>query len=76
MKHKPTLALPVLITLALISITMLAGCSTTVALKNPTIAVTLPDKYNTPDGMVLGPDNYIYVNIPNFNDDSHPFRHE
>jgi len=72
MKHKPSLVLQVLITLAPISITMLAGCSTTAALKNPTIAVTLSDKYNTPDGMVLAADNYIYVNIPNFNDDSHP----
>ena len=38
----------------------------------PKIAVQLPEKYNTPDGMVLGRDNYIYVSIPNFNNDSYP----
>jgi sugar lactone lactonase YvrE len=34
--------------------------------------VELPEKYNTPDGMVLAPDGFIYLNIPNFNDDRYP----
>ena len=38
----------------------------------PTIAIDLGEKYNTPDGMVLDADNTILLNIPNFNDDSHP----
>lgn len=48
---------------------MFSGCATSTG---PTIAVKLPDKYNTPDGMVLAPDGYIYVNIPNFNDANYP----
>ena len=42
------------------------------ALKTPSIAVELPEKYNTPDGMVLGKDGFIYLNCPNFNDNSNP----
>jgi len=40
--------------------------------KKPRIAIELPQKYNTPDGMVLDADNTILLNIPNFNDDSYP----
>ena len=47
---------------------MLGGCATS---GGPKIAVELPQKYNTPDGMVLGADGYIYLNIPNYNDDSY-----
>jgi len=46
-----------------------AGCTT---LKQPSIGVLLPEKYNTPDGMVLDADNNILLCSPNFNDDSHP----
>ena len=38
----------------------------------PKIAVLLPEKYNTPDGMVLAPDGNIYLNIPNFSDSNYP----
>jgi len=47
----------------------ISGCG---APQGPTIGVELPEKYNTPDGMVLAPDGFIYLNIPNFNDDSYP----
>ncbi len=47
----------------------ICGCGTP---QGPTIGVELPEQYNTPDGMVLAPDGFIYLNIPNFNDDSHP----
>lgn len=48
--------------------TMMSGCATS---GGPEIGVLLPEKYNTPDGMVLGEDGYIYLNIPNYNDDSY-----
>ena len=48
---------------------LLTGCST---LKQPGIGVLLPERCNTPDGMVLAPDNNIFLCCPNFNNDSHP----
>ena len=39
------------------------GCS---ASKAPKVAVSLPEKYNTPDGMVLGEDGNIYLSCPNY----------
>ena len=48
---------------------LMNGCATS---SGPKIGVELPEKYNTPDGMVLAPDGSIYLNIPNFNDDSYP----
>ncbi|MHC4171199.1 MAG: hypothetical protein ACYSWQ_30035 [Planctomycetota bacterium] len=53
----------------LLAALLINGCATS---DGPKIGVQLPDKYNTPDGMVLAPDGSIYVNIPNFNDDSYP----
>jgi sugar lactone lactonase YvrE len=50
----------------------ITGCSPKTPAHKPTIAVDLGEKYNTPDGMVLDADNTILLNIPNFNDDSHP----
>jgi len=44
------------------------GCGSAV---KPRIAVLLPDMCNTPDGMVLGPDGFIYLSCPNFNDPSY-----
>jgi len=41
-------------------------------LLKPSIAVTLPDKYNTPDGMDVAADGSIILSCPNFNDDTHP----
>lgn len=53
-----------------------AGCleseEGTPKLKKPAIAVNLPEKYNTPDGMVLDRDNNILLNIPNLNNDKFP----
>ena len=49
---------------------MLSGCSA--GLKSPSIAVNLPEKYNTPDGMVLGPDGNIYLNCLNYNNNVYP----
>jgi len=45
------------------------GCSSSTA---PKVAVFLPEKYNTPDGMVLGPYGDIYLNCPNYNDPNYP----
>ncbi len=45
------------------------GCS---ASKAPKVAVSLPEKYNTPDGMVLGADGNIYLSCPNYNDPNYP----
>ncbi len=47
---------------------VMGGC---VSSDGPKIGVLLPEKYNTPDGMVLGSDGNIYLNIPNYNDDSY-----
>jgi len=47
---------------------MVSGCATS---SGPKIGVLLPEKYNTPDGMVLGADGCIYLNIPNYNNDAH-----
>jgi sugar lactone lactonase YvrE len=54
---------------AVVSLLLLAGCA---ALKTPTIAVDLPEQYNTPDGMVLAPNGDIILSMPNFNDDTKP----
>ncbi len=49
---------------------MLAGCQANLA--KPTIAVNLPEKYNTPDGMTLDAQNNIILSVPNVNDPNHP----
>ena len=58
-----------------------AGCAETPseptsaapALKQPKIAIELPEEYNTPDGMVLDTKTGdILLSCPNFNDDTHP----
>lgn len=78
MKRRANLTLLTLAVFAMIAAIMLTGCCcgtdmcNKAGLMKPTIAVKLSEKYNTPDGMVLGPDNYIYLNIPNFNDHNHP----
>lgn len=55
---------------------VLAGCAETPAepdLKQPKIAVELPEQYNTPDGMVFDPKTGdIILSCPNYNDTSHP----
>ncbi|MCF7955215.1 MAG: hypothetical protein K9M75_05390 [Phycisphaerae bacterium] len=67
MKQK-TNAVLVLIVMAVLTL-ISGGCNT---LKTPTIAVNLPEKYNTPDGMVLDADNNILLCVPNFNNDKFP----
>ena len=42
------------------------------ALKKPKIAVNLPEKYNTPDGMVVDAKGNIILSCPNFSDDKFP----
>ena len=59
-------------TLALTILLILFGCSSASDLKTPTIAVNLPEKYNTPDGMVLDAENNILLCCPNYNDDRYP----
>jgi sugar lactone lactonase YvrE len=50
----------------------LGGCDRA-ALKRPTIAINLPDQYNTPDGMVVDPaTGDIILSCPNSNDDKYP----
>lgn len=53
----------------MLAVLLINGCATS---GGPKIGVQLPEKYNTPDGMVLASDGAIYLNIPNFNDDSYP----
>lgn len=48
---------------------MIGGCAGSAG---PKIGVLLPEKYNTPDGMVLAPNGDIYLNIPNFSDSNYP----
>ncbi|MHC4636948.1 MAG: SMP-30/gluconolactonase/LRE family protein [Planctomycetota bacterium] len=72
MKQKGILVLSLWIVIAIVSVVMLTGCGANTALKNPTIAVTLPEKYNTPDGMALDKNNNILLCVPNFNNDSYP----
>ena len=55
---------------ALLTATLLVGgCQ----IGNPTLAVNLPAKYNTPDGMTVCPKtNHIILSVPNINDPNHP----
>jgi sugar lactone lactonase YvrE len=57
--------------------TMLAGgCDAYYAMPakigNPKIALNLPEKYNTPDGMTVDAGNNIILSVPNINDPNHP----
>ncbi|MCP4374920.1 MAG: hypothetical protein GY794_01870 [bacterium] len=55
---------------ALTATMLLAGCATTIG--NPKIAVNLPAKRNSPDGMVLGKDGNMYLSTFNFGDKTVP----
>jgi sugar lactone lactonase YvrE len=70
-------AIPLVAALAL----TFAGCAcpfgkekSDAGLLKPSIAVHLPEKYNTPDGMCLDAGGDIILSCPNFNDPSHPAR--
>lgn len=39
---------------------------------NPVLMATLPDKYNTPDGLALAPDGTVYLSMPNLADNTYP----
>ncbi|QIP11870.1 hypothetical protein G8759_04100 [Spirosoma aureum] len=39
---------------------------------SPKLLYTLPEKYNTPDGMALAPDGSIFLSVPNLADNSYP----
>ena len=60
-----------ILAVVLVSAAMFGGCAP-VGLYTPTIGVVLPDKYNTPDGMVLAANGDILLCVPNFGDDAHP----
>ncbi|UOR06791.1 SMP-30/gluconolactonase/LRE family protein [Hymenobacter aerilatus] len=47
-----------------------AGSTPTVG--NPQLLFTLPDKYNTPDGLALAPNGNVLLSIPNLADNSQP----
>ncbi len=60
-----------ILAVVLVSAAVLTGCGPK-GIYTPTIAVQLPEKYNTPDGMVLTESGDILLCVPNFGDDSHP----
>jgi len=60
------------IILLALSFVLITGVAFSGELKTPQIAVTLPEKYNTPDGMALGPDGDIYLSVPNFGNAEFP----
>lgn len=70
-KHRQ-LAIYIHSTLLLAILLTLTGCRLYSDLKQPAVAVNLPEQYNTPDGMVLDADNNIILCSPNFNDDRNP----
>ena len=62
---------------ALLGAAMLAGgCEANIPMPanfgNPKIALNLPEKYNTPDGMTVDARNNIILSVPNINDPNHP----
>ena len=49
-----------------------AADSTVTTVGNPILLTTLPDKYNTPDGLALAPDGTVYLSAPNLADNTYP----
>ncbi|MBO0951886.1 SMP-30/gluconolactonase/LRE family protein [Fibrella forsythiae] len=45
---------------------------TVASVGNPVLLATLPDKYNTPDGLALAPDGTVYLSVPNLADNTYP----
>ena len=67
------------VVLAFLAALLPAGCAGTDrgsfgagGLMQPSIAIELPEEYNTPDGMALDGFGNIILSFPNFNDDRHP----
>ncbi len=48
------------------------GVAVAGGLKIPQLAVNLPEKYNTPDGMALGPNGDIYLSVSNVGNGEFP----
>ncbi|MEZ0542899.1 SMP-30/gluconolactonase/LRE family protein [Fibrella arboris] len=46
--------------------------TTTATVGSPVLMATLPDKYNTPDGLALAPDGTVYLSVPNLADNTYP----
>jgi len=58
----------------LVGVLAIVSCGPRLALKPPAVgvsAIELPEKYNTPDGMVVDGDGNILLCVPNSNDDRH-----
>ncbi len=72
MKREPSFDSLIQALFLTILVLMLSGCGSSDRLKNPRIAVNLPEKYNTTDGMVLDSEGNIYMSCPNWNDASYP----
>jgi hypothetical protein len=53
-----------------VALAFLGGCQP--ALQTPTIAVNLPEEYNTPDGMTVDAEGNILLSVPNVNDPNYP----
>jgi len=70
-RNDPMRRLAVALGAMLLAGVMLAGgCETNIG--NPKIAVNLPEKYNTPDGMTVDAHNNIILSVPNINDPNYP----
>ena len=53
--------------------TLATGSTQTAApVGNPVLLTTLPDQYNTPDGLTQAPDGTIYLSAPNLADNTYP----
>jgi len=58
--------------IAVAGTSILTGCATTPALRTPSVAVDLPEEYNTPDGMTLDREGNILLSVPNVNGQDFP----
>ncbi|MBE0537675.1 MAG: SMP-30/gluconolactonase/LRE family protein [Phycisphaerae bacterium] len=74
MERMKTARLPLCLAavLAAAAAVTLSGCGMPAAPHQPTIAVNLTERYNTPDGMVLDANGDILLNVPNFNNPDYP----
>jgi sugar lactone lactonase YvrE len=61
---------------AVIGAMLAGGCEANIPMPanfgNPKIALNLPEKYNTPDGMTVDAKNNIILSVPNINDPNQP----
>ncbi|GAB3563689.1 SMP-30/gluconolactonase/LRE family protein [Spirosoma luteolum] len=52
--------------------TTASATATVSTVGSPVLLNTLPDQYNTPDGLAEGPDGTIYLSVPNLADNTYP----